>query len=739
MTRSAAQMPTGPGSPLLDVPVDGPLTIKQLAAVQRAQNARTGKVLAYNPELDQETLIPQRDVADYKAAGFVIGDAEAALSKQANSTEGKVGTAAASWVTGVTGGLAELALPDNLRQAKYALDAANPITKLAFEVAGSLAPTVAAGAAGGALAAGKFAKLGAAGMRVIESGIEGGVHAARDAARLKEPLTVERFAQGVGLGAVLGSVGEGAGALLEKTAPAFQRVLRKATDRWARDPIFKRTVTAATEAGDAAHMAAGDLQLSTEELFPRSKVVPREPTLRDVMPMEHGPAPAPSSLVKEPITAPPSTTPMGADDLRIYQEQADAEAREAAIMGKGDVAADWRTFRDEPAPLAAEPQPLGPSSTDRFNSALAEPSTSNPLQEGPSFADMRTEVSPSFSNAAPRGKLPKLPSEKELNLSAGGSRTRYSLKNDPGFLGTIGRRSLETVGLSFIPGIGPPLAKAYGVARTGLYAARKAQVAALNHEYQIAGFIDRVLDPTTKLTGKVVRHLTEEVAAPEAVHSNVARNTEAEYHALAEGVNKLSQQPELVENFYQKRYGAMLEQHREFYGALVGQSARQLQYLNTRLPRDPRVQAGLIPGKYVPPRSEQLKFIQAYRGVNDPHGAIADPTYEGIAAVNATHPETLRTVRELILARIADPKIQKKLTRTQRRQLSVVLGIPVTHAESSEFIAGLQETAQQNAAGPEPEQQQQAQGQQVNLGAQAKSFASMVAPPSQQNAVENMQ
>jgi len=344
--------------------------------------------------------------------------------------------------------------------------------------------------------------------------------------------------------------------------------------------------------------------------------------------------------------------------------------------------------------------------------------------------------------------LPKLPGVDKLDRSAmrgeeaaseltteyyGKPYAKYEMADDSGIAAAFRDKSGPIALLAQLPKVGVPLAKAYGAANAAVYMARKTAMAALNHEEAINRVINHVARPAADMTSKVVKRLVQGTA-PAMSSSFVSGDTHQDYAVISKSVNKLASDPEAIERFYGPRYGGIFKEHPEFYGAVVTNVSRKIAYLDSKLPRSAR-ERGLIDDDYDPPRSEKLKFIQAYKGVNSPFESLLDPSIAGISAIEATHPETLGVVRRLIADKLTDPKVVSKLTTEQSRQLSIIMGIPVRYVNSPAYISGIQQVVSGSTAA---QQQQPQQAKQPNLsGAQEKSFANMYTPPSEQNAVDN--
>ena len=304
----------------------------------------------------------------------------------------------------------------------------------------------------------------------------------------------------------------------------------------------------------------------------------------------------------------------------------------------------------------------------------------------------------------------------------GAPQSRYAVRS--GFT----RPAVATAALSFIPVVGQHLATAYGAASAAVKATQYATAYALNHEAAVNRVVQRVVGPALERSGQAIRMLLE---GQSGRLSEASVDVDEAYKAISAGVSKAATRPESIETYFERQYGPLLQEHPELYGKLVQNATVATQYLNEHLPRQ-TYEGGVSDEPYDPPRSVKIRYMEQFKGVNDPYAVIAEPTKAGIDAVEATHPETLRVVRRQLLMKLSDPARVRKLSGEHKRRLSLVLGAPLTRTDTSTYVSGLQ-AAVANAGKPPQEQQPKTN---VNL---TNGFASSVAPPSLQRSLGDVQ
>lgn len=762
-------------------------------------------------DADKEQLkdVSPSDAKELAHLGVPIG-AEAEIKSREAGWEGKVGAGATAF-----GNMLGMGLP------KLITRAISPGTAHNIDSAQEAHPYI-TGAANVAGGIGSMAALPGAAARIAATAFTGGNEAVDRSAQSGEwdkavqsgdySKVAEHYAQGVGIGGVLGGVGEGAGYVLAKAAPASQRAVGRMLTSWSNKGYFQKVADLGEEsnlAGTLAQKAEQRAQAVTEQLpqgapFPAERPyagmqmgpppIPREP-IPFAQAELHSPAPAENigrarahgdydtqqakMLADEPMTQSQSSELRG---------QYDREAHDAAATQEWDTGQDLargpRALRDQlpPGLSDSEMQQFHQGRADyhaadpELNSAFEKAGLNQPAEPFSqiSHTPERTEIPPSSQistpplNAQPpalpgplaklkgmqptraipepnlpqpkfpkfarpeeqfpsgqyefaKGKTPKLPFAKTA-LRAGVSAAGFATGHP--FLGYLmGERAAE----SGLLGLGK-----------GLY--QYAQKAAINRAQAISLMVDNVIATPLKLGSKVVRSVLDGNTGNVA-SSYLTGDTDKDYRAIVSGVAAAQANPEAVIKYVQERHGP-LSTDGKFSGALQGHYQNGIGYLAQGIPKQARA-SGLLDGSepYDPPRSVKVRLIQRYNGVNDPHNALVAPTHESVAAVQAVHPRTLEEIRQNLALELADEKQRVKLSSAQMRDISVIMGIPATWIHSPAGISAIAAIGQPPAQPPAPgapKQSQAGPAKGVNLGGAGKNYASMVAPPSQANELDNL-
>jgi len=153
--------------------------------------------------------------------------------------------------------------------------------------------------------------------------------------------------------------------------------------------------------------------------------------------------------------------------------------------------------------------------------------------------------------------------------------------------------------------------------------------------------------------------------------------------------------------------------------------------LNQLLPKNPN-EPGLVQEEAYVPRSIKVKFNRLADAMSDPTSGLTNPYPELIQVLEQTQPETLNYVRQQIISRLQNADDVKELTNAQARKISIIMGMPVRHETSPEFLARLQQTAKLM-----PQGQQQGSRRPGKVSNKiSHQAATMDAPSSLQNSTE---
>lgn len=136
--------------------------------------------------------------------------------------------------------------------------------------------------------------------------------------------------------------------------------------------------------------------------------------------------------------------------------------------------------------------------------------------------------------------------------------------------------------------------------------------------------------------------------------------------------------------------GPEADDHPELTGNVVAGLGRQVNALSNEMPRNVQLPTARN-NTYTPPRSVMVRFNRTVRAVTDPDTVIANPDPDTWAAVQAAHPETAKYVQDLLMDVVANPNI--KLNKQQARNVSILLGQPITPQNQADYLKSLQDTA----------------------------------------------
>lgn len=309
-------------------------------------------------------------------------------------------------------------------------------------------------------------------------------------------------------------------------------------------------------------------------------------------------------------------------------------------------------------------------------------------------------------------------------------------------LGSFGRILHDvgnvSLGAQFIPGVGH---KALGWLTGGAYSGARVlwglnsfMQGSLNNQAGRQGVINRIMQPGMVGLGKAVRHALEDPLPVIEDHHLDHRKLDKIYTAATKPLDRLLADPSVVDHITRKKLGPVLQDADTLHTNLVQGQLIALKYLDENRPKDPRPPA-LLNREYDPPRAEKIRYLRKFRAVNDPVSVLKDPTIEGVAAVQATHPETLKNMRTQIASGLLDR--ERSYTPSQKKRISILMGMPFSAQMDPGYIARLQKLA----SGGMPAVQQQMKrppGRPPKVKVNAAS-ANTIAPGSQQNEVENAQ
>lgn len=777
--------------------------------------------------------VSETDAKELSSLGYATG-AEAELKARENGWEGKIGAGATAF-----GNMLGLGLPKLITRAvspgtAHEIDSAqeaNPKTTFGANLAGGVGSMMALPGAAARIAASAYV----GGTEAIDRSAANGIF--QEAVKTGDYTHVaELYAQGVGIGGVLGGVTEGAGYALAKAATKSQKAVGRLLTDWSNKGYFQKIQDLTEQEGvfqqvaQRAEQRASELPLGAP--FPAERpyagLTQRPPPLPEVPFAQaelHSDIPA-QNIERARARGDYDTRqaarfneqPMLRDEAEALWHQHDKAAHDYANSQEfgeyGDTAQNDRTLRDRIAgrvsqrvtdgrtgevrkPDFPDPQDLNkryfdtpeaaranrnelntqdPELNAAFDKAglnapadpFAQISSAPEVTEMPSGAQVSTpplnESAPPRFKVAPPGPLaklkggkfakevpdaklpmPKLPKlERPVDAIPEG-RYEFTKPQKPiPWAKTALRTGASVAGFQ----MGHPIigllmgerAAESGLLQLGQNFAQRAQLAAVNRAQAINLIVDKVTSPGVLAIGRSIKALLEGNTG-NISSSYLTGDTDADYKAVVQGVASAQASPDKVMQYVQSRHGA-LSPDGKMIGAIVGHYQNGINYLAQGMPKQTRA-PGLLDGNepYDPPRSIKVRFLQRYNGVNDPHGSLVAPTHESVAAVQAVHPKTLAEYRQQLAQELADDKKRNKLSSAQMRDISIVMGIPANWIHSPPGISALAAIGQ---GGQQPPQQGPQPGGKaspakgVNLGAQGKNYASMVAPPSQANELDNL-
>ena len=275
------------------------------------------------------------------------------------------------------------------------------------------------------------------------------------------------------------------------------------------------------------------------------------------------------------------------------------------------------------------------------------------------------------------------------------------------------------------------------MAAAGIRSANFAILGALNNQQRINALVQKFAMPAAKMTATVVRTLIGGELPAVAVNHFYGQDIDTTYRAVAETLPKLTADPQAVSNHYDEHIGPLFHDTPQFYSQFIATQNTALQYLADAIPKDPRPPS-LIPTPYEPPRADKAKFLHVMQAVNSPLESLQNPTLQSVAAVAAVHPETLKLVKQQALSQLVGRT--KPLNPTQAKQLSILLGAPVSPSLQANFIASMQQAvaSQQTQQAQQQAMPKRGPGRPPKVTL-ARNFANSLAPGSQQNELENSQ
>jgi hypothetical protein len=678
----------------------------------------------YSPETDQMIQVPAKDEALYRQGGYATGD-----KAQPAMTEEHLKIPIVALANAVNG--AGIGFPKKLL-TKYGPEYAktlehyeeeHPYVKTAATVAGGILPFLfGAGEVGAALKG--AGTLAATAGHFAASGAMGGTAAYNEVtneAKLHDtPLTREQIGTAVGLGGLLGVAGEVVPEAASWLSSKMNRGTAKFLENISKKSYFNKTVVDPITEAYRPNFASAET-----------------PTLKATVDsiLKDGGGPLFKPEVPPPL---PKTPTLGPEEFNFASEAPpplDLSQPIPLSMPKG-----YNAVKEIDALKRLKlPKDTFPSKAPRLPTArqLGKQSVREmPMPELPSEQALADSAAQVGQPELPIGRLNNDPPAFTRYDFKEGQGPGVSLKHaaSEAFHGRLNPASILAGHATGHSGLG------YMHALPDLWHAvqKTAEINLLKHQAAVQGVVNFMTNAPARAVGVTAKALLQGNTG-NISSSYLSGNLDDDYSAIEKGVSKLAANPEMINDYYQKRYGPLFAENPQVLAGVVQHQTKKVMHLADKLPKSTQP-TSVIQTLYSPSRNEKVKFLAQYKAVNDPFNAAVDPTREVVEAIKATNPEMYNHLVSVLQGQIADPKIAKKLTRQQARQLSTLLGTNISIYDDNKYIGRLQQSAQAATAN-NPKMNGKPPGQaakSINLGKQAQSFVSSSAPPSMQNELDDI-
>ena len=190
----------------------------------------------------------------------------------------------------------------------------------------------------------------------------------------------------------------------------------------------------------------------------------------------------------------------------------------------------------------------------------------------------------------------------------------------------------------------------------------------------------------------------------------VAGAMAARYEQDSKRVRELSSQSKAIRAQMEEATAWMAERVPVARQAAIDTALRQLEYLNSNLPKGLAPSTPFAPA-LPPSRSEVAQWMRRLRAVENPTSILDDLaagklTPESIDAVRTVYPETFADIQGQVLDKLTTMEQRgQKPSYAKRVELGLLLGIPTDPTMTPESIAALQaqyQPTEAEAAGPQP-------------------------------------